>query len=68
MEYVKRPSPADIRIRIIGDKSFFISLLKINAVAEHCGFSNQYHFCRLFKEKTGLTPTEYMKQNRIYKI
>ena len=42
--------------------------LKFGAVAEQCGFSNQYHFCRLFKEKTGLTPTEYMKQNRIYKI
>lgn len=42
--------------------------LKINSVAVKCGFSNQYHFCRVFKEKTGLTPTEYMKQNRIYKI
>lgn len=42
--------------------------LKINAVAERCGFSNQYHFCRVFKKNTGLTPTEYMKQNRIYKI
>lgn len=41
---------------------------KIGSVAEQCGFSNQYHFCRLFKEKTGLTPTEYMKRNRIYKI
>lgn len=41
---------------------------KVGSVAEQCGFSNQYHFCRLFKEKTGLTPTEYMKQNRIYKI
>ena len=42
--------------------------LRVGAVAEQCGFSNQYHFCRLFKEKTGITPTEYMKQNRIYKI
>lgn len=42
--------------------------LKVGAVAEQCGFSNPYHFCRLFKEKTGLTPTEYMKQNRVYKI
>ena len=43
-------------------------LIKVGAVAEQCGFSNQYHFCRLFKEKTGITPTEYMKQNRISKI
>ena len=42
--------------------------LKINSVAVRCGFSNQYHFCRVFKEKTGLAPTEYMKQNRISKI
>lgn len=43
-------------------------ILKINAVAFECGFSNQYHFCRIFKEKTGLTPTQYMKENKIYKI
>lgn len=42
--------------------------LKISAVAEQCGFSNRYHFCRVFKEKTGLTPMQYMKQNIIYKI
>lgn len=42
--------------------------MKINVIASNCGFSNQYHFCRLFKEKTGLTPTEYIKRNRVYKI
>ena len=43
-------------------------LLKISAVSEQCGFSNPYHFCRVFKQKTGTTPTEYMKQNKLYKI
>lgn len=43
-------------------------ILKINAVSEECGFSSPYHFCRLFKEKTGLTPSEFMKKNKIYKI
>lgn len=43
-------------------------ILRVNAVSEECGFSNPYHFCRVFKQKTGLTPTEFMKQNRIYKM
>jgi len=42
--------------------------LKINVIAEQCGFSNPYHFCRIFKQKTGLTPSEYMSQNVIRKI
>ena len=42
--------------------------LKISALSEKCGFSNPYHFCRQFKAKTGFTPTEFMKQNKIYKI
>jgi len=43
-------------------------MLKINAIADECGFSNAYHFCRLFKEKVGLTPSEYMKRNKEFKI
>lgn len=43
-------------------------VLKIGAVASECGFSNQYHFCRLFKERVGMTPTEYMLQNRNFMI
>lgn len=35
--------------------------LKIYAIAEKCGFTNQYHFSEMFKKKTGLTPSEYMK-------
>lgn len=37
---------------------------KISAVAEECGFVSVYHFSRCFKEKTGMTPTEYMNSHR----
>ena len=43
-------------------------VLSVTAVSEACGFSNVYHFCRLFKQKTGLTPMQYMKENKHYKI
>lgn len=42
--------------------------LSVAKVSEACGFSNQYHFCRAFRERTGTTPTEYAKRNRIFEI
>ncbi len=42
------------------------STLTITDISERCGYSNVYYFSRSFKEKTGLTPTEYSKQNRIF--
>ena len=67
--YKTTPKQFIMDIRINKAKQFLSDgLIKVGAVAEQCGFSNQYHFCRLFKEKTGITPTEYMKQNRISKI
>ena len=38
---------------------------KISAVAEECGFVSVYHFSRCFKEKCGMTATEYMNSNRV---
>lgn len=67
--YKATPKQFVVDIRINKAKQLLSDgLSKVGSVAEQCGFSNQYHFCRLFKEKTGFTPTEYMKQNRIYKI
>ena len=43
-------------------------VLKIGAIAEECGFSSTYNFCRFFKSKTNISPTEYMKRNRVLKI
>ena len=31
----------------------------VTAIAETCGFSSVYHFCRTFKQITGQTPTEF---------
>lgn len=41
---------------------------KIWAVASSCGFENSAHFCRIFKERFGLTPSEYRKRNEIHGI
>lgn len=42
--------------------------LTITDISETCGFSNPYHFCRIFKEHLGITPSEYRKENLIRKI
>jgi len=42
--------------------------LTVTEIAETCGFSSLYHFCRIFKAKTGLTPTEYAKHHKVYKV
>lgn len=62
-QYKITPKQFIIDIRIGKAKQLLTEgALKISAVAERCGFSNPYHFCRMFKEKTGLTPTEYINQ------
>jgi len=33
----------------------------VSAIAEQCGYNNDVHFMRQFKNYTGLTPTEYRK-------
>ena len=39
------------------------SELSLAEIAELTGFSNQFHFCREFKNITGLPPSVYRKQN-----
>ena len=68
-EYKLSPKQYLIEVRINKAKQLLTDgFLKINAVASQCGFTNQYHFSRIFKEKTGFTPTEYSKHNKIQQI
>lgn len=38
----------------------------VSKIAENCGYSGVYHFCRMFRRKTGYTPTEYRNKFKIY--
>jgi AraC-like DNA-binding protein len=57
----------DMRLRkakqLLVDTAFTVA-----AIAEECGFASVYHFCRAFKQRTGLTPTQYAAANRIHHI
>ncbi len=68
-QYKVSPKQFIIDIRISKAKQLLSEgNMKIIAVSEACGFSNQYHFCRTFKSHVGLTPTEYMMENRTFNI
>ncbi len=68
-QYGISPKQYIIEKRITRAKQLLInSAYSVTAIASECGFSSVYLFCRTFKEKTGLTPTEYIKQNKIISI
>ena len=37
---------------------------KIEEIAEMCGYNSVSHFVKLFREKTGITPAAYRKDNK----
>ena len=37
------------------------SSVSISEIALECGYTNPYHFCRAFKQRTGMTPGEYRR-------
>ncbi len=39
--------------------------LTIHEISHQCGFNDANYFCRIFKKKTALAPTEYRKQFRV---
>lgn len=46
------------------------SSLRINEIAQTCGFIDHAYFCRVFKKETGVTPNDFqlslLKENKIY--
>ena len=60
------PKKYILELRITRAKQLLVGKYpSIASVAEQCGFSSVYHFCRTFHEYVGCTPTEYMKSNRM---
>jgi len=39
----------------------------VSAISEQCGYQNDVHFMRLFKENVGMTPTAYRNAQREFK-
>jgi len=54
------PSDYLNELRISSAKELLaVSGINIGDIAEKCGFSSLYYFSRLFRQKTGITPSEY---------
>lgn len=52
-------------LRINYAKDLLTAGESVSNTAALSGYTNPYHFCRIFKEKVGLTPTEYKRSNSI---
>ena len=51
-----------VNCRITAAKEMLCSQgFSVGEIAEKCGFSSVYHFTKIFKQKTGVTPSEYRK-------
>lgn len=57
----------DLRIKT-AEQLLISTSQTVTEIAEKCGFSSVYHFCRIFKQKTAFTPTEYIAKHRTYTI
>lgn len=63
------PKQYILELRIKKAKKLLVdSNYTVTKISDKCGFSSPYHFCRAFKTKTGITPTDYAKLNKIYQI
>lgn len=69
IHYDTSPKQYILNLRIHKAKQMLCdTAIAVAAIAEECGFSSVYHFCRTFKQHTGLTPTQYAEKNKVYKI
>ncbi len=51
-----------LSVRISHAKDLLLYSRKpISEIAEECGFTSFYYFCRVFKRQTGLTPSQFRK-------
>ena len=67
--YHATPKQYILDVRIRKAKQLLIDTpFTVTAIAEECGFSSVYHFCRSFRQRTGKTPTQYAAKNRTYQI
>lgn len=49
-----------VNCRIVAAREMLRSQsVSVSQVSEKCGFSSLHHFCKTFKDKTGMTPSEY---------
>ncbi len=64
-KYGTTPKQYILELRTDYAKKLLISTnISITDLSAECGFASVYHFCRTFKEKTGLTPSKYRSKYR----
>lgn len=67
--YNRTPKQYILDIRLQKAKQLLTDTpFSVTAIAEECGFSSVFHFCRAFKQKVGMTPTEFSNLYRIREI
>lgn len=63
------PKQYILDLRIKTAKSLLTNSSKsVTQISEECGFSSVYHFCRIFKSKTNMTPLEYSGKYKVFTI